>query len=124
MALTWREVGLIVGSQHIFKGLERGFEEIDAAMNKEAAPVFERPSTWINTVGGVALVLLPRFVRMPDVVDVLLTVGGGHMTTKIWDYVEEYAAPTLAATPAFVPPPASVAPPTESPPVTPQARVH
>jgi len=120
MALTWREVGLIVGGQHIFKGIERAIEEVDAAVNKEAAPVFERPSTWINTVGGLALVLLPRFVRMPDVVDVLLTVGGGHMTTKVWDYVEEYmAAPTLAAAPAFVPPPAPATPPAAPTPTAP-----
>jgi len=100
--LTWREVGLVVGSQHIFKGLERGFEEIDTYMGKAGAPVFERPSTWINTVGGLVLVLLPRFVRMPGIADVLLTVGGGHMTTKVWDYIEEYMAAAPPAPAAVV----------------------
>jgi len=105
MALKWREVGVIVGGQHIFKGIERAVEEIDVAMGKAAAPVFERPSTWINTVGGLLAVLFPRFVRMPDVLDMLLTVGGGHMTTKLWDYIEEYmAAAAAAAAPAYIPP--------------------
>lgn len=110
MALTWREVGVIVGGQHIFKGIERAVEEVDVAMGKAAAPVFERPSTWINTVGGLVAVLLPRFVRMPGVIDMLLTVGGGHMTTKLWDYIEEYMATAgggAAATPAYIPTPSA-----------------
>jgi len=94
---TWKEVGLIVGGQHIAKGIERGLVELDRVLGKEAAPVHERPSTWINTVGGVALVLLPRFVRVPEEADFVLTALGGHMTTKVWDYVEEAMSPATAA---------------------------
>jgi len=106
---TWKEVGLIVGGQHIAKGIERGLVELDRALGKEGAPVHERPSTWINTVGGVALVLLPRFVRMPEEADFVLTALGGHMTTKVWDYVEEAMAPAATA-PAYTPAPAVFAP--------------
>ena len=110
---TWKEVGLIVGGQHIAKGIERGLIELDKAVGKEGAPVRERPSTWINVAGGVALVLIPRFVRLPEEGYFVLTALGGHMTTKAWDYVEEAMSPaaaTYAVAPAtFAPAPAGVA---------------
>jgi hypothetical protein len=106
MPLAWREVGLIVGGQHIFKGIERGFEEVDRYMGKAAAPVAERPSTWLNIGGGLALILIPRFFkRIPETLDWLFTVGGGHMTTKAWDYIEEAmaVAPVAPAAGLYVP---------------------
>jgi len=49
-------------------------------------------------------VLLPRFVRVSPALDMALTVIGGHMTTKAWDYLEEKVAPAGgAATAAFAP---------------------
>jgi len=67
----------------------------------------------------LGLTLLPRFVKMPDVADMALTVVGSQMTTKIWDYVERKMAPAATAVyapaelpsspaPAPTPPPASV----------------
>ncbi len=97
MARTWRETGLVVGGQHAFKGVEKLFDYVDTALGKAAEPVMKRPSTWINMIGGLALVLLPRFVKVPEVVDALLTVGGGYMTTKVWDYIEEYTAGAATA---------------------------
>jgi len=89
MALTWRETGLILGASHIFKGVERAADEVDRMMGKSAEVVTRRPSTYINVVGGLAAMLIPRFIRVPEYLDVILTVGGAHMTTKVWDYLEE-----------------------------------
>jgi hypothetical protein len=97
MPLAWKETGLIVGGEHIFKGIERGFVEVDARLGKSGESVEKRPSTWLNILIGIGAIFFPRFVRVPDAADWLLTVGGAHMTTKAWDYVEEYMAKGAAA---------------------------
>jgi predicted transcriptional regulator len=109
--MAWKETGLIVGGAHIFKGIERGFVEVDARLGKSGESVEKRPSTWLNIGIGLLSIFLPRFVRVPAAADLLLTVGGAHMTTKAWDYVEEYMAKGAAAAayapasyaPAYVP---------------------
>jgi len=71
---------------------------IDGYMGKAVAPVQERPSTWINIGGGLALIMLPRFSkRISPTLDYLMTVIGGYMTTKVWDYAEEAMAVTAGA---------------------------
>ncbi|MEM1553247.1 MAG: hypothetical protein QXH03_11370, partial [Candidatus Bathyarchaeia archaeon] len=83
---------------------------------KSAAPVWQKPSTWINVLGGAALIILPRVKRLPATLDTLLTVGGSYMTTKVWDVLEQ-AMVTPAAAPKLLP---KAAPPIEiSPPLTP-----
>lgn len=119
MALTWLETGLIVGGQHIGVGLRKVFEWVDSAVGKAGAPVVERPSTWINIAGGLALILYPRFSkRVSPTIDMLMTVIGGYMTTKIWDYIGE-AAPAAARlfvpAPAVTPPPLPPTPPAPAP---------
>lgn len=86
---TWREVGLFYGGQHIAKGLERGFEQIDYLTGKAAAPVQQRLSTWLNIGLSIVLPFIAVFTRIGDPWDKLLVLAGGHMSTKIWDYVEE-----------------------------------
>jgi len=113
MALAWRDTGFIVGGQHIGKALTKGFEMIDSHMGKAVAPVQERPSTWINIAGGLALIMLPRFSRrISPTMDYLMTVIGGYMTTKVWDDAEEAMAVAPAARVALAPAP----PPTPTPP--------
>jgi hypothetical protein len=119
MALTWRDTGFIVGGQHFGKFLTKAFEMVDSYMGKAVAPVQERPSTWINIGGGLALIMLPRFSRrISPTLDYLMTVIGGYMTTKVWDYAEEAMAVTAAA--RFVPTPTPTAP-TPTAPVAPTA---
>jgi hypothetical protein len=116
MALTWRDTGFIVGGQHIGKALTKGFEMIDGYMGKAVSPVQERPSTWINIGGGLALIMLPRFSkRISPTLDYLMTVIGGYMTTKVWDYAEEAMAAGATAA-RFVPAPTA---PTPTAPVAP-----
>jgi hypothetical protein len=103
---TWKEVGIIYGGQHIAKGLERGFVEIDRYMEREAAAVQERPSTWLNVGLGVALPFIAVIGRVKSPYDMLLALMGGHFSTKIWDYVEEASlamAPKTSAGAVFVP---------------------
>ena len=103
--MAWRETGIIVGSQHIGKGINKLFD------------MYVEPSVGSDTRNliefgvGTALVLIPRFVRMPNIADMALTVIGGQMTTKIWDYVESKTAP--AAAPVYAP--ATAPAPTPSP---------
>jgi hypothetical protein len=111
MALAWRDTGFIVGGQHIGKALTKAFEMIDGYMGKTGAPVQERPSTWINIGGGLALIFLPRISkRIGSTLDYLMTVIGGYMTTKVWDYAEEAMAVAPAARFTAAPLPAPVTP--------------
>jgi len=128
--VAWREIGVIYGGQHIAKGLERGFEEIDRMTGKLAAPVEQRPSTWLNIGLGVGLPLIAVFARIRDPWDKLLVLMGGHFSTKIWDYVEEYMAAKGGAAAAYVPAsaaptvtaPAVAAPPTATATATPSGQ--
>jgi hypothetical protein len=105
---TWREVGLIYGGSHIAKGLERAFVEVDKYVGKAASPVQERPSTWLNVVLGVALPVVSAALKVKkEPLGTLLALVGAHMSTKVWDYVEEYMAAAggggAAAYRAYVP---------------------
>ena len=103
--MAWRETGIIVGSQHIGKGVNKLFDMyVEPSVGPDARNLIEFGV-------GTALVLIPRFVRMPSVADMALTVIGGQMTTKIWDYVESKTAP--AAAPVYAP--ATAPAPTPSP---------
>jgi hypothetical protein len=89
MPTTWREVGVIYGGQHIAKGLERGFVEVDRYMNRSASPVQERPSTWLNMGLGVGLPLVAMYGKVRSPYNALMVLMGGHFSTKLWDYGEE-----------------------------------
>jgi hypothetical protein len=121
MPLTWVDTGFIVGGQHIGKALTKAFEMIDGYVGKAASPVQERPSTWINIGGGLALIVIPRISkRISPTLDYLMTVIGGYMTTKVWDYAEESMAVAPAA--RFVAAPAPTPPtPTLPTPIAPAA---
>lgn len=119
--VTYREVGIIYGGQHIGKGLTRGFVEIDKAMEREALKPHLRPSTWLNLGLGVGLPLISVFAKLRDPWDDLLVLAGGFTSTKVWDYAEEYvaASPSPGGTPpGYVPVPPGytpVPPPTPTP---------
>lgn len=87
--VTWGEIGVIYGGQHIAKGLERAFDEVDKALGKEGETTFRRPSTLLNLGLGVFLPVIAIYGRVRDPLATLLVVIGGHMSTKVWEYVEE-----------------------------------
>jgi len=100
--VTWKDVGIVYGGQHIAKGLERGFVEIDRATGREALAPHERPSTWLNIGLGIGLPLLAVLVKVRDPWGLVLVSMGGHMTTKVWDYAEEYlGSPGGGSSPAY-----------------------
>lgn len=109
MAVSYREIGVVYGAQHLAKGAERGFEEIDTYMGKSALKPHERPSTWLNMGLGFGLPIITYLARrrIKTPWDLLLISAGGHMSTKVWDYAEEYATiPVTAAAmtrPRYVP---------------------
>ena len=79
------------GPQHLGKGIERGLVEIDRITGRAALPPHERPSFYGNllmTIGGAL-----GLVFAPEPWDLVLAIWGGHHSTKLWDYAEEYAAP-------------------------------
>jgi hypothetical protein len=90
-----KESGLRGGSQHLGKGIERILVEVDKALGKAGAPVIERPSTWGNILGGALMVVAGAYVSKP--LDEILTEAGWHMTTKVWDAIEEAMAAGAAA---------------------------
>jgi len=81
----------LVGPQHLSKGLERGIQELDTYI--VGSPI--QPSLAANLAGASLGMLGSLFVKAPW--DEVLAVMGGHMSTKLWDYVEAMIpAPTLA----------------------------
>ena len=94
--VEWAKKGLVFGSQAIAKGIERIAVEVDKAMAKTGVP-HTRPSTYINVGGGLALALVPNYVRASSTVKEFGEIAGFHMVNKLWDYVEEYMAPAPAA---------------------------
>ena len=88
-----KDVGIIIGSQHVAKGLERAWIEVDKVVAPTATLV-SKPSTWLNLGLGVALpVLAIAWKKIKAPWDIVLATMGGHMTTKIWDYAEEALVP-------------------------------
>ena len=87
-----KEITTIVASQFVGKGVQEFTKYIDDTMGKTGAPLFERPSTWINIVGGVGGVLagLYLFERNPEL-KLASVVVGSNLLTKLVDYGREYA---------------------------------
>lgn len=111
--MAWRETGVLVGGVHIGKGVTIAADYVDVYTGMCTAPLEQKPSTWINLLGGTALILLPRFYkRFSPTVDTLMTVVGGFMTTKVWDYAQQLLP---SATAAPVATPARVTPQTVAP---------
>ena len=104
---TWREVGVIYGACHLAKGLARGLDELDRYLGRSGAPPHERPSAWINVGLGVALPVVAAALKVKEPWSTLMVVAGAHLSTKLWDYVEEYVAAGAAryvpASPPVVP---------------------
>gem|GEM_PF-2594916 len=90
--MAWREIGLIYGSQHLAKGVDRALGELDRFAGKATAAVQERPSTWVVAGLSIGLPLLLAFKKIKGPLDKLLAIVGGYLSTKIWDYIEEYMA--------------------------------
>lgn len=90
--------GLVFGSQAIAKGIERLAVEVDRMMARTGVP-HTRPSTYINIGGGLALALVPNYVRASATVKDFGEIAGFHMVNKSWDYLEEYMVtpPAVAA---------------------------
>ena len=82
------------GPQHLGKGIERGLEEVDRVTGRAALPPHERPSLWGNV--GMSVIGALGAVFLPAPWDLVLAVWGGHHSTTLWDYVEEYVAPAAA----------------------------
>ena len=102
--MAWRETMIITGSQHIGKGVNKLFDAyVEPKVGADTRDLIEFGI-------GLGLTLLPRFVKMPDVADMALTVVGSQMTTKIWDYVERKMAPAATAVYAPAELPSSPAP--------------
>ena len=91
-----KKKGLVFGSQAIAKGIERIAVEVDRITARTGVP-HTRPSTYINLGGGLALALVPNYVRASETVKDFGEIAGFHMVNKLWDYVEEYMAPAPAA---------------------------
>jgi len=91
------EKGKTLGSQALAKGVERLAVFIDQKMNRAANKPIGRPSTYINVLGGLGLVLGPDYLRWSGTTKDVAEITGGHMANQVWDYVEEYMAPAGAA---------------------------
>lgn len=96
-----------VGPQHLAKGLERGYRELDNIL--VGWPI--QPSLVAN-LGTAAVGLLGAFFA-PAPLDEILAIWGGHHSTTLWDYIEAMIPPAgarvrtglsyIPSTGAFVP---------------------
>lgn len=78
------------GPQHVAKGVERGFQELDKII--VGWPI--QPSLAAN-LGAMALEALGAFfVTAPY--DEILAIMAGHHSTTMWDYLEAYMTPAAA----------------------------
>ena len=91
------EKGKTLGSQALAKGIERIAILVDQKMGKATLKPLGRPSTYINVVGGLAGVFAPGYLRWTGTTKDVSEIAGGHMANQVWDYLEEYMAPTGAA---------------------------
>ena len=110
----WKTVGVNYGGQHIGKGLSRLIKEVDRYMGKEAAPVQERPSTWITVIASIGLPAAAIFLKLRDPWDKLAILTGGYLSTALWDIAEEAMAAAPAAV-TYVPPAIPAAAPVTRP---------
>jgi hypothetical protein len=111
MVATWREVGVNYGGQHIGKGISRALREVDKYLRKEAAPIQERPSTWITVLGTFALPAAAVLGKLRDPWDKLAVLTGGFISTGLWDIIEEAMVTAGAAGAAAYVPAARVSSP-------------
>jgi len=86
--LTGLDILKYYGPQHLAKGIERGFEEVDRITGRAALPPHERPSFWGNV--GMTVVGALGALLLPEPWDLVLAVWGGHHSTTLWDFAEEY----------------------------------
>lgn len=91
----------VYGPQHVAKGVERGLVEVDRVTGRSALPPHERPSFWGNVAGTIGASIGACVISPPW--DMVLALIGGHMSTTLWDFGEEYLAP-VAARARFRPP--------------------
>jgi hypothetical protein len=104
MVATWREVGVNYGGEHIGKGITRLLKEVDKYAGREAAPIEQRPSTWITIIGTFAFPAAAIFGKLKDPWDKLAILTGGFISTGLWDIIEEaMVAAGGAAGAAYVP---------------------
>jgi hypothetical protein len=110
MVATWKDVGVNYGGQHIGKGITRLLKEVDKYAGKAAAPIGERPSTWMTVIGTFAFPVAAVLGKLKDPWDKLAILIGGFLSTGLWDIIEEAmvsagGAAGAAYVPAYVPPP-------------------
>jgi hypothetical protein len=104
MVATWRDVGVDYGGEHIGNGIARLLKEVDKYAGKGAAPIEQRPSTWITIIGTFALPAAAIFGKLKDPWDKLAILTGGFISTGLWDIIEEaMVAAGGAAGAAYVP---------------------
>lgn len=105
------EVLGIYGAELVAKAAERGFVEIDRSVGKLVAPLHERPSVWINMIGGIGIPLVTLWRKVKAPWDLPLIAAGGSLFSKIVTYLEEAISPVSVAvieTPRIVYKPAAV----------------
>lgn len=91
MTLDVKTVLVEVGPQHLAKGIERGFKELDNII--VGLPV--QPSL----IGNIAMTLVGvgGALMAPAPFDEILAILGGHHSTTLWDYLEAGITPPPAA---------------------------
>jgi hypothetical protein len=92
-----KKIGVLLGSQFMGYGVKEAGTYVDTLMGKAASPSFEKPSTWIDIGGGLAMALIPQFVGVGDTIKLILTVIG---TQRIADKTIQLAKEYMVTPPA------------------------
>ena len=90
MVMNVKTLLVKIGPQHLAKGVERAFDELDNII--VGSPI--QPSLAGN-LGMSVLGAIGAFVA-PKPYDEILAIWGGHHSTTLWDYLETALVPTVA----------------------------
>jgi len=98
-SLDYKDGLILLGSQFVGKGVQRLGDWVDAEY-AEGKPLQEKPSLYINMLGGAGLFIggLLGLKKQP-LVQVVAMVTGSSMLTKSTDYIEEALAPSAGFIP-------------------------
>ena len=100
--ITLTDVGLINAGQFAGKAAIIGAEKVDKyyeEQGKDISQVSKRPSTYINTLGGLAIQLGAFFgLKKYPKIQLPLVILGSHMLTKVLDYAKEASEQEQQAT--------------------------
>lgn len=87
MGLKFKEILVKIGPQHLAKGVERAFDELDNIIVGSPIQPSLAGNLGMSVIGAIGAFLAPKPY------DEILAIYGGHHSTTLWDYLEAALTP-------------------------------